>query len=153
MKPETLREWVAFSLSKRCALINEKFNKEISRVTLAKYYKKNRVKHIKPDYTIYTDKKDQEIHQERLLFVQQLLEYYRQNTEIIYIDESTTNLWIKPGRLWIPKDQPFKVKLSTGRGEGATIIGAISSKRSKLIYFICDGSTLDNIDIFFLALH
>ena len=56
MKPETLKEWVAFSLTRRCVIIKEKFNKEISRVTLAKYYKRNRIKHIKPEYTIYTDK-------------------------------------------------------------------------------------------------
>jgi hypothetical protein len=82
-----------------------------------------------------------------------LLEYYKQNTEIIYIDESTTNLWQKPGRLWIPKQHPFKVKIANSRGEGVTIIGAISSKRSKLIYFLCDGSTRANIEIFFLGLH
>jgi hypothetical protein len=58
LKPETLKEWVAYSLNKRCALIKEKFNKEISRITLASYYKRNKVKHIKPDYTIYTDKRD-----------------------------------------------------------------------------------------------
>ena len=34
-----------------------------------------------------------------------------------------------------------------------TIIGAISSKRSKLIYFLCDGSTSANLKIFFLGLH
>ena len=61
---------MAFSLTRRCVIIKEKFNKEISRVTLAKYYKRNRIKHIKPEYTIYTDKKDQEIHRDRLLFVQ-----------------------------------------------------------------------------------
>jgi predicted ABC-type transport system involved in lysophospholipase L1 biosynthesis ATPase subunit len=81
------------------------------------------------------------------------MEYYKKNAEIIYIDECTTNLWQKPGRLWIPKEHPFKVKLASNRGEGVTIIGAISSKRSKLIYFLCDGSTSANLKIFFLGLH
>ncbi len=122
-------------------------------MTLAKYYKRNKIRHAKPECTIYTDLDDKEIHQNRLLFVQQILEYYRQNAEIIYVDESTTNLWQKPGRLWISKEHPFKIKLATNRGEGVTIIGAITSKRSKLIYFLCDGSTLANLEIFFLGLH
>jgi hypothetical protein len=63
-----------------------------------------------------------------------LLKYYKRKTEIIYIYESTTNLWQKPGQLWIPKDNPFKIKLASTRGEGVTIIGAITSKSNKLIY-------------------
>ena len=34
-----------------------------------------------------------------------------------------------------------------------TIIGAISSMRRHLTYYLCDGSFLDNIDMFFLGLH
>ena len=68
--PKLLRAWASYSLNKRCALIKEKFNKSISRVTLAKYYHKHNVKFIRPDYTIHTDQKDQEIHQDRLFFVQ-----------------------------------------------------------------------------------
>ena len=55
LNPLILREWAAFSLTKRCTMIKAKFNIEISRITLAKYYKKNRVKYIKPDYTIYSE--------------------------------------------------------------------------------------------------
>lgn len=68
--PKLLRAWASYSLNKRCALIKEKFNKSISRVTLAKYYQKHNIKYIRPDYTIHTDQKDQEIHQDRLFFVQ-----------------------------------------------------------------------------------
>ena len=62
MEPSTLRAWASYSLDKRCALIMEKFKKQISRVTLAKYYIKHNVKYIRPDYTIHTDKQDQDIH-------------------------------------------------------------------------------------------
>ena len=39
------------------------------------------------------------------------------------------------------------------RSEGVTIIGAISSKRRSLVYYLCDGSTGINVDMFFLGLH
>ena len=62
MQPTLLRAWAPYSLSKRCALIKEKFNKSISKVTLSKYYRIHNVKYIKPDYTIQTDLYDHEIH-------------------------------------------------------------------------------------------
>ena len=69
LDPNRLKAWAAFSLNKRCALINQELGKKISRFTLAKYYKKNNVKYIKPDYTIHTDQRDQDIHNSRLLFI------------------------------------------------------------------------------------
>ena len=53
----------------------------------------------------------------------------------------------------MPRKTPFNIKLANTRGEGVTIIGAISSMRRHLTYYLCDGSTLDNIDMFFLGLH
>ena len=69
MDPLTLRNWASYSLDKRCALIKEKYNIGLSRVTLSKYYKDNKVNYIRPGYTIYTNNKEQDIHKDRLLFV------------------------------------------------------------------------------------
>ena len=69
MDPKTLRDWLSFSLNKRCALIKDKFQIELSRVTLAKYYKKHQVNYIVPGYTIHTEQKEEDIHQTRKLFV------------------------------------------------------------------------------------
>jgi transposase len=43
--------------------------------------------------------------------------------------------------------------LASTRGEGVTIIGAITSMSNKLIYYLCDGSSIENIKIFFLGLN
>jgi transposase len=43
--------------------------------------------------------------------------------------------------------------LASTRGEGVTIIGAITSKSNKLIYYLCDGSTIPNLKIFFHGLN
>ena len=113
LDPGRLKSWAAFSLEKRCALIKKELGKQITRVTLAKYYKRNQIKHIKPEYTIHTDQKDLDIHKQRLQFVPQLLEFYKRRMEIVYIDECTTNVWQKPSKLWLPKRNPFKIKLAT----------------------------------------
>ena len=55
LDPAKLDEWKAYSLNKRCALIYNKFKKKITRVTLAKYYKRNKIRFKKPEYTIHTD--------------------------------------------------------------------------------------------------
>jgi hypothetical protein len=62
LDPARLDEWKAFSLNKRCAMIYGKFKKKITRTTLAKYYKKNKIRFKKPDYTIHTEQKDEDIH-------------------------------------------------------------------------------------------
>ena len=73
--------------------------------------------------------------------------------EVIYIDESTTNIWQKPLKVWIPKDHPFKIKIANTRGEGVTIIGAISSVRRQLVYYLCESSSIGNIMQFFIGLN
>ena len=55
LDPVRIKSWAAFSLNKRCALIQKEIGKKITWTTLAKYYKRNNVKYIKPEYTIHTD--------------------------------------------------------------------------------------------------
>jgi len=55
LDPARLEEWKAYSLNKRCSLIYKKFKKMITRVTLAKYYKRNKIRYKKPEFTIYTE--------------------------------------------------------------------------------------------------
>ena len=82
-----------------------------------------------------------------------LLECYKGKIEVIYIDECTTNVWQKPNRIWMPKENPFKIKMATSRGEGITIIGAISSMRKHLVYYLCDSSSALHIEFFFEGLN
>jgi len=53
----------------------------------------------------------------------------------------------------MPKENPFKIKLASTRGEGITIIGAISSMRKYLIYYLCDGSTAVHVSFFLQGLN
>ena len=52
--------------------------------------------------------------------------------EIIYIDETTFNLWQKLSRCWVTTG--MKLSLIKTRGPSITVIGAISKERG-LVYF------------------
>ena len=49
------------------------------------------------------------------------------NTEIIYIDETSFNIWQSPSRIWLKEG--MRVELPNSRGPSITMIGAISTMR------------------------
>ena len=64
--------------------------------------------------------------------------------EIVYVDESTFNLWQYPNRSWLREG--MTVSLSEKRGKSMTVIGAISKDRGLVHYEIVVGS--NNADTF-----
>ena len=64
--------------------------------------------------------------------------------EIIYVDESSFNLWQYPNRCWLSRD--MTVTLSERRGQSMTVIGAISKDRGLVHYAVIVGS--NNADTF-----
>ena len=60
--------------------------------------------------------------------------------EIIYIDETSVNLWSYRRCLWQKVDYPIPVRLAKDRGSGLTVIGAISNKRPDMVYCIADST-------------
>jgi transposase len=93
----TLEEMSHLSLRKRALLIKEKFHlQSFSHVTLQKYYKRYGIKYKRPDYRYW--KNPQEINELRCMqynYVREMVDLMAKGTyhEIIYIDETTFNLW------------------------------------------------------------
>ena len=44
---------------------------------------------------------------------------------IIYIDETSVNIWMRKSKCWQPMDSPVQVPLNSKRHKGITIYGAI----------------------------
>ena len=67
----------------------------------------------------------------RLQYIFQLSKYLRDDKEIIYMDETSTNVWESKYKMWQPKNSilPMVYSLPNKRGSNATIIGAITNKR------------------------
>lgn len=61
--------------------------------------------------------------------------------EIIYMDETTVNLWQYNRKTWMDKNRPINFQLSKDHGSSVTIIGAISTKRTQqMTYSLTDGT-------------
>ena len=104
-------------------------------MTLRRYYIKFKVKYIRPNYTYWKSFAEKNsLKEKQLEFVQQIGDaihgsYY---DEIVYIDETTLNLWQKMSKCWVTSG--MKLSLIKTRGPSITVIGAISKERG-LVHF------------------
>ena len=89
LNPKLLQEWAAYSVCERVALIREKFDIEMSKNTLSRFYGANGVKYksVKRKYRQELIKED-DLEIERRLFCVKLAEAVANNRPIIYFDES-----------------------------------------------------------------
>jgi hypothetical protein len=100
-----------------------------------RYYIKYKVKYIRPNYTYWKSFAEKNsLKEKQLEFVQQIRDaihgsYY---DEIVYIDETTFNLWQKMSKCWVTSG--MKLSLIKTRGPSITVIGAISKERG-LVHF------------------
>jgi hypothetical protein len=67
----------------------------------------------------------------RLQYIFQLSKYLRDDKEIIYMDETSTNVWESKYKMWQPKNSilPMVYSLPNKRGSNVTIIGSITNKK------------------------
>ena len=64
-------------------------------------------------------------------------------TDVIYIYETTFDLWMKPARVWIKRG--MKVQLPDQRGQSISMIGALSVKHGLVLTQVFLGSnTVDS---------
>ena len=77
------------------------------------------------------------------------------NKEIIYIDETSTNLWEKRAKLWQPKDKslPMVIQKTRDMGSNVTIIGGISLKMEKMFFQLVNTTNKENVENFFKKFH
>ena len=71
--------------------------------------------------------------------------------EIVYIDETTFNLWQKMSKCWVVPE--MSLKLVKNRGPSMTVIGGISQLRGLVHYdIITESNNADNFEHFLIAL-
>ena len=76
-------------------------------------------------------------------------------TEILYIDETSTNLWELKNKIWQPRNPiiPMSYTLQKTRGSNVAVIGAISNKESRIYYKIGETTNIDNFFEFLMMLN
>ena len=119
------------SLRQRAQVVQERFQlPKFHATTVQDYYRRNNIKHKNPDYKFWKSSADiDDLHGRQLLFVQELGELLvsKAYDEILYLDETTCNLWQKVSKCWLKPG--MKLLLLKTRGHSITIIGAISAER------------------------
>lgn len=104
--------------------------------TLANFYRKYGVKYVQPKYIIASSDSDEVRLKKQQGFIVRLIEEIQAGSEILYFDETSLNLWAHRRKVWIKKDDPFRVRLSAQQGHNLTVLGCISNKRKELCYSI-----------------
>ena len=81
-------------------------------------------------------------------YVKDLIFYMRSGKRIIYIDQTSTHLWEKLGKFYMPIDDPIYLRFKSTRGSSVTIMGAICSKWEEGEFMICEKTNTDNVELF-----
>ena len=93
-------------------------------------YKEFGAKYVKPKI-VYRSKheKQRELQLKQQEFSMEIANFmmHSPEIEIIYIDETSFNLWQAPSRIWLKEG--MRIQLPNTRGPSITMIGAISTKR------------------------
>ncbi len=139
--PKTLQDMRHLSLAQRAHNLKRFWDlRSFGTETLRKYYLRLGVRFKKPP--LYYDTKN--LNAAFILSQQQ--EFSRnlasilmeQEKEVIYIDETTFNLWQTPGRVWF-KDG-MALDIAKNRGQSISLLGALSISRGIVHYSCFKGS-------------
>ena len=117
VNPTTLKEQSHLPLRIRAKIIRTRFNlKSFSQNTLRDYYLRRKVRFRRPTYD-YQQKHTRaaELQLQQQQFIKELGTCMKEGKrEILYVDESTFNLWQYPNRSWLAKG--MTVTLAEKRG-------------------------------------
>ena len=102
--PKTLREWAHLSLDARCSILKEQYEVQISRYTLSNYYKQLQVGYLKTHSSFYMARSEEAMVELRVAYIKKIVGHMKKKREIIYMDETTTDMWAIRNKIWQPKD-------------------------------------------------
>ena len=83
----------------------------------------------------------------RLKFIIEMAEILEKNKTVIWIDETTCNLWANKGKIWQSLRNPMHIKLPE-RGKSITVFGGLFSNTGKFEYMIGDTTNKEDFLLF-----
>ena len=102
--PKTLKEWAHLSLDARCSILKEQYDVQISRYTLSNCYKQLQVGYLKTHASFYSARSEETMVELRVAYIKKIVGHMKKKREIIYMDETTTDMWAIRNKIWQPKD-------------------------------------------------
>ena len=100
-------------------------------MTLSRWYKINGLHYKSPSYHItnkYTRDQMMDL-QENAVY--KLIHAWKNNVELLFVDECTCHPWRKQLKVWMLKKEPFQLDLAPdkkGKRGSVAVLGAISNK-------------------------
>ena len=77
-----------------------------------------------------------------------LAKLIQQQALIVYTDESSFHMWMKMKATWMHASDPIKITLNKNRGNGITVIGAISEDLSKPLFMLAKSTNSEEFMAF-----
>lgn len=103
-------------------------------------YKKHKIAYRKPKYWFIAKmKKGDRIKHQQKIFVEDLVPKIMEGELVIFSDETTFNLWQRPTKLLLRRDENY-LFMQSFRGKSITMIGATDSKAGSRCVHIFEGS-------------
>ena len=130
---KTLQAWSGFTLEQRCKLIEQKFGISVRYRALSLFYRKHKVKRYVVGYKYQQEERmvdEADIQRYTLDLARRIVK----GEKIIYMDESSVNLWMKNRQTWCNYSRPVRMQLNKFRGNGITVFGAIGSCLPKAVF-------------------
>lgn len=122
----------------------------ITRRTLSNIYKRHGVGHLKPSYKWHLGSTCTEVDyaDRKRVFCTKLLGHMRARRQIVYLDETSTHMWEKRSRVWMPRANPIYLRLQQDRGQSRTVIGAICKSWPLMKYQVVDKTNAESFCAF-----
>ena len=74
----------------------------MSRYTLANYYRELKVSYLKTHSSFYSSRSEEEMIYLRLGFIKKIVMHMKKEREIIFMDETSSNMWVIRNKIWQP---------------------------------------------------
>ena len=74
----------------------------MSRYTLSNYYRELKVSYLKSHSSFYSSRSEEEMVYLRLEFIKKIVMHMKKEREIIFMDETSTNMWVIRNKIWQP---------------------------------------------------
>ena len=101
--------------------------------TLAYWYKKNGITLSTPMMRPMGALKRKKLRQEQADWAWSMTKYMEKGYDIIWIDETTTNVWDHRGKIWHDrKYEPVTIHRAADRGKSVTVYGGLVMKTGRL---------------------
>jgi len=97
---DTLQSWSGYTLGRRVAEIEKKFNVRVGVATLQDFYKKHTVKYGVSSYQYVQAMNEKSFHTVRKLAVKLAKMIAQEDLNLVYFDEASFNLWMRHRKTW-----------------------------------------------------